>query len=283
MFRRPLYSFDPKFELPVNATSTIEEVSAYGPQGLADLVKQLGTPILVGIDRAHFLPDSTDGLGPPPADRFNSAVLVGHDGKIVGTYDKMHRVMFGEYIPFADWLPFLYKVTPLTGGIVAGKAPAALILDQIHCFVPNICYETAIPHVIRRQVAALEAQGYVPDALVNMTNDAWYWGSNELDMHLACGVFRAVETRLSLVIAANGGISAWIDPFGRVKAESPRLRPDILIADIEPSALRSAYVRYGDWFAALCLLCCVVLAMIGWRTRRSPLPTATNPPPHSLA
>jgi apolipoprotein N-acyltransferase len=193
----------------------------------------------------------------------------------------MHRVMFGEYIPFAEWLPFLYRITPLTGGIVAGKAPAALVLDEIHCFVPNICYETAIPHVIRRQVAELESKGNVPDALVNMTNDAWYWGSNELDMHLACGVFRAVETRLTLVIAANGGISAWIDSFGRVKAQSPRLRPDISIADIETSTLRSAYVRYGDWFAGLCLLCGLVLAMIGWRTRLASSAAAPDSGPQS--
>ena len=81
----------------------------------------------------------------------------------------------------------------------------------MYCFSPSICYETVIPHVIRRQVATLESRENNPTALVNVTNDAWYWGSSELDMHLACDVFRAVETRLPLVIAANGGISASID------------------------------------------------------------------------
>ncbi len=85
--------------------------------------------------------------------QFNSAALVDRKGSIVGTYDKMHRVMFGEYIPFADWIPYLYKLTPLTGGIIAGEKPAALRLGDTYCFSPNICYETAIPHVIRRQVA----------------------------------------------------------------------------------------------------------------------------------
>ena len=157
---------------------------------------------------------------------FNATVLVGHKGEIIGTYDKMHRVMFGEYIPFADWFPFLYGITPLTGGIVAGEEPAALRLDGVYCFSPSICYETVIPHVIRRQVATLENRDEYPNALVNVTNDAWYWGSSELDMHLACGVFRAVETRLPLVIAANGGISAWIDHLGRVRAKSPRQQAD---------------------------------------------------------
>ena len=100
-----------------------------------------------------------------------------------------------------------------------------------------------IPHVIRRQVATLENRDEYPNALVNVTNDAWYWGSSELDMHLACGVFRAVETRLPLVIAANGGISAWIDHLGRVRAKSPRQQADFIIADIEPSGIQSYYVQ----------------------------------------
>ena len=87
--------------------------------------------------------------------------------------------------------------------------------------------------MIRRQVATLDAAGERPDVLVNLTNDAWYWGSSELDMHLACDVFRAVETRTPLVIAANGGISAWIDRHGRIRAQSPRQQPDVILADVE--------------------------------------------------
>jgi apolipoprotein N-acyltransferase len=108
----------------------------------------------------------------------------------------------------------------------------------------------------------------VADVLVNLTNDAWYWGSSELDMHLACGVFRAVETRKPLVIAANGGISAWIDHLGRIRAQSPRQQPDVILADVEPTAMPSLYVEYGDWFAGACLACCIALAIAGWRGRQ---------------
>jgi apolipoprotein N-acyltransferase len=209
---------------------------------------------------------------------FNSAVLVDRDGKIVGTYDKMHRVMFGEYIPFADWIPYLYRITPLTGGIVAGAEPAALRLDANHRVAPNICYETAIPHVIRRQVAMLNSRGEPAVALVNLTNDAWYWGSSELDMHLACDVFRAVETRVPLVVAANGGISASIDHLGRVRARLGKQVSDYLIADIEPSVLQSPYVRCGDWFAGLCLAGCVFLAIVEWRARRALRNRVVAPP-----
>lgn len=267
MFRTALITFDPGYRAPPGAERTPEDIASYGPHDLAGLVKRLGTPVMVGVDRWHY-PTAGSGNRESMPLAFNSTVLVGQKGEVIGTYDKMHRVMFGEYIPFADWFPFLYSITPLTGGIVAGEAPAALRLDDVYCFSPNICYETVIPHVIRRQVATFQSRDEYPDALVNVTNDAWYWGSSELDMHLACGVFRAVETRLPLVIAANGGISAWIDHFGRVRAKSPRQQSDFIIADIEPSGMRSYYVRFGDWFSGLCLVCCIVLAALGWKARR---------------
>lgn len=267
MFRTPIITFDPGYQPPPEATQTPEKVASYGPHDLAAVVSRIGTPILVGVDRIHYAADaSTDKPSRPFV--YNSAVLVGRDGKIVRTYDKQHRVMFGEYIPFANWMPFLYRLTPLTGGIEAGAEPAALWLDASHCFSPNICYETAIPHVIRLQVTALEQKNEYPDALVNLTNDAWYWGSSELDMHLACGVFRAVETRVPLLIAANGGISAWVDHLGRVREKSPKQATDFILADVEPSGLKSRYMQFGDWFAGLCLTCCVALAFAGWISRR---------------
>jgi apolipoprotein N-acyltransferase len=99
-----------------------------------------------------------------------------------------------------------------------------------------------------------------------MTNDAWYWGSSELDMHLACGVFRAIETRKPLLIAANGGISAWIDQYGRIRAQSPRKTPDIILADVELSSMQSLYAQFGDWFASVCLACCALFSLVGWRS-----------------
>jgi len=120
----------------------------------------------------------------------------------------------------------------------------------------------------------LTAAGQPPDILVNITNDSWYWGSSELDMHLACDVFRAVETRKPMVIAANGGISASISPYGQVVAEYPRQKPGVLIADVELRILASPYMRYGDWFAGLCLVCCVLVVIIGWRPRSKPTPPA---------
>jgi apolipoprotein N-acyltransferase len=186
--------------------------------------------------------------------------------------------MFGEYIPFAKYFPLLYRITPLTGGIDAGAEPVVLELNGVS-YTPSICYETVFPHVMRRQALATAADSYntqaqgdgkSADVLINVTNDAWYWGSNELDQHLACGVFRAVETRRPLLIAANGGISAWIDRTGAVRARGPKQEPDVILADVELGHMHSWYVSFGDWFAGFCLACCVVFAMIGLWKRRVP-------------
>jgi apolipoprotein N-acyltransferase len=268
MFRTPLITFDSGAHVPRTESRSADTISSYGPHDLAAVVERTGAPILVGIERWQYRAPKSDREESRPA-VFNCAVMVGRDGKIVGTYDKAHLVMFGEYIPFAGWLPFLYNISPLTGGTEPGVGPAALRLNGMYCVAPNICYETAIPHVLRRQVQTLENRNEMPDVLVNVTNDAWYWGSSGLDLHLACGVFRAVETRLPLVIAANGGTSAWIDHMGRIRAQSPKMKTDTIVADVEPSSLQSPYVRYGDWFAGLCLAACIFLAIAEWRARRA--------------
>jgi len=273
MFRTPLITFDPGFRASAEQTQTTEEIASFGPHDLAAVVSRLRTPVLVGVDRVVYRASRPDRSEQAPA-VYNAAVLVDRNGKVAGKYDKLHRVMFGEYIPFANWLPFLYSLTPLSGGIEPGSGPIALWLDSTYCFAPDICYETAIPHVIRRQVSKLDAQNEHPTALVNLTNDAWFWGSSELQMHLACDVFRAVETRLPLVIAANGGISAWIDRDGRIREQLPRQQPGFILADVESAYVHSWYVELGDWFSGVCLVVCVVFAGSGWRARRQLVKTA---------
>ncbi len=139
-------------------------------------------------------------------------------------------------------------------------------------YAPNICYETVIPHLIRRQVLALRAKGEEPDVLVNLTNDGWFRGSSELDMHLACGVMRAVEMRKPLVIAANTGFSASIDSDGRIEQKAERMKPEVIIADVQLDSRHSFYLEHGDWFSGLCLACCGGLAVVGfWTRKRGPV------------
>ena len=276
MFRSALVSFDNAFQMPPGSPRTKEQIAAIGRDDMQNLATRLGVvALLLGVDRFHFeANDPSDATMPRPR-RFNSVALFAGE-YVQGAYDKNHRVMFGEYIPFASFLPFLYRITPLTGGIEAGEK--AMVFDwNYNYFAPSICYETVIPHVMRRQARATTHDGHAADVLINVTNDAWYRGSNELDLHLACGIFRAVETRKPLMIAANGGISAWIDRTGRIRAESPRQQPDVILADVKLGAMSSPYVALGDWFAAVCLTACVLLAIIGILTRHKSSPPSPAP------
>ena len=217
-------------------------------------------PMIVGVDREHF--------GPRGLEFFNTAVLVTPDGQWFQRppdryfYDKTHLVPFGEYMPFANWFPWLQNLSPLGSGSSASDRPACFMVKNI-CLAPNICYESTLPHVIRGQLAALRQEGVQPQILVNVTNDGWFWGSSELEMHLACGVFRTVENRRPMVIAANTGISAWIDGNGRIEAEGPKHATAVIAADVRLDRRESWYSLHGDWFAGSCLIVTIALAAVG--------------------
>ena len=260
-YRNPLYTVDDGYQPPSDRfdPSNLHASENY----LADLVHRTKSAIFTGVDRFRLFADPSGQLA---FDSFNSSVLIDKQGELVGTYDKMHLVIFGEYVPLANWIPLLKQLTPISGFATPGQQPRALEVDGFTC-CPNICYETVIPHLIRRQVTELAASGTMPDALVNLTNDAWFWGSSELDMHLACGVFRAIEMRLPLVIAANGGLSAHVDSCGTVQQVTPRQQAAWLLVDLprRPDDQLTLYALGGDWFAGLCVVCCVVFGVIGWR------------------
>ena len=227
---------------------------------LTQTARSLGVPLLLGVDMLRF--------GPEGRQCFNSAAYVAPDGKLLGRYGKMHLVMFGEYVPLTQYFPWLQRFTPLPYNVTPGERPAAFDLpwgDSGHTcrIAPNICYESVLSHVIRGQVNTLTAEGREPDILINLTNDGWYWGSSELDMHLVCGVFRAVECRKPLLIAANTGFSAWIDADGYILKQGPRRATDVIIAEPRLDPRRSWYLAHGDWFAGICLAVCGLCGLVG--------------------
>ena len=240
---------------------------------MRDLANELGTPLLIGVTTEFFDVEHQ-------WKRFNSAAFVPLGEGAIRCYHKMHLVVFGEYVPFGKHFPWVHRLMPMSMVLSAGTRPAAFELGPLRVS-PNICYETVIPHVIRRQVNTLKAENAEPDVLVNLTNDGWFWGSSELDMHLACGVFRAVECRKPLLIAANTGFSAWIDADGRILAKGPRRAKGILLAEVAVDRRSSWYLTYGDWPAAICLAACLLFAAVGvWdRCRaRSEAQMAGTPP-----
>jgi apolipoprotein N-acyltransferase len=240
-------------------------------EALAAMGRHFGTPMVLGVDAYCY--------GAEGVKRFNSAAFVDSSGRLKGRYDKIHRVLFGEYVPFAGRFPWLQRLTPLPVSLDAGSRQVAFEVGGLR-LAPNICYESVLPHVIRRQVTTLARAGRPPDVLVNLTNDGWFWGSSELDMHLVCGVFRAVECRKPFLIAANTGFSAWIDADGRIRAQGPRRASDVLLAEVSPDRRTSWYAGHGDLPAGFCLAVCLVLASIGlWhrgRWRRA-MPESATP------
>jgi apolipoprotein N-acyltransferase len=214
----------------------------------------MGKRMLLGVDTYQY---GVNGLT-----RFNSAAWVDPERGVLDRYDKMHPVMFGEYVPFADRFPWLYRLTPLGGGIGVGQRLPAFNLDGTR-LAANICFESAVPHLIRRQVSQMRSHGEEPDVLVNLTNDGWFWGSSELDMHLACGVFRAVELRKPFLIAANTGFSAWIDSHGRIMKQGPRRATGVIVAAVQLDRRRSFYSSYGDLFAGFCLAATILFTLCG--------------------
>lgn len=261
-FRTLLYSYDPKLASETD-TSEAEKYASYGPADLRRSVDEFEVPLLVGIDRYHVTSPIEEGN----SSIYNAAVAVDRDGQIIGSYDKNHLVMFGEYVPLGTIWPGIYRFFPI-GGVTPGSEPVAFVIDNV-TYMPTICYETVIPHVVRRQVVQLTEAGQRPDVLVNLTNDSWFYDSSELRMHLTCSRLRAIECRTPLVAAANGGLSANVDACGRLLAVSLPMSPEVLMVDVVPGGHDTLYLRMGDTFAIGCLLVTLVAVAVGRFVGRS--------------
>ena len=158
---------------------------------------------------------------------------------------------------------------PIPEGLTPGERPKAFDVAGLK-IAPSICFENTVPHLIRRQVAQLKSEGREPDVLATLSNDGWFWGSAELDMHLICGRFRAIELRKPAIIAANTGLSAHVDGCGRLVQCGPRRQTAVLIAQVKPDGRASPYLQMGDLPANACLLACAGLALVGLLARWAP-------------
>lgn len=268
MYRSSLVTFEPGAPPPAEWDGSPEkfaellrEAAPASRSAMGSIARGCRLPVVLGVDTLHY--------GRDRMHRYNSAAYLDRQGNLVGRYDKVHPVMFGEYVPLADRYPWLARLTPLRSSLDFGAGPVSFDLGRFR-LAPDICYESVLSHLIRSQVNRLQADGRAPDVLLNLTNDGWFWGSSELDLHLVCGVFRAVECRRPLLIAANTGFSAWIDSNGRIVKQGPRRAPATLLAEVRLDGRDSPYLWYGDTLAGGCLLFCCVLALIGGHRRLFP-------------
>ena len=249
--------------------------SGYARELLQNRSQEAGAAMLVGL--------ITEVARKHDHEKFNSAAFLRPDLGYVGRYDKLHRVMFGEYIPLRSVLPWLAKVTPFGEGfgIDAGTQPVSFEYANVR-FAPIICFEDTVPQLVRRAANTTDKDGKTPDVLVNITNDGWFRGSSELDQHLITATFRCIENRKPMVRAVNAGVSAFIDSSGRIRQPQHFLIMDEnsanVVADFtevksmynETTGLRhrqcsavmcgqipldgrsTIYGHFGDWFAVLC-------------------------------
>jgi apolipoprotein N-acyltransferase len=192
---------------------------------------------------------------------FNSAFLLSPQGRVLGRSDKVHLVPFGEYVPLKWLLPFVDKLVVGIGDFSPGKL-LPLDMGDVQLGV-LVCYEVIFPGLARAYID----RG--ADLLVNITNDAWFGKSSAPYQHLAMAAFRAVENRVWIARAANTGITAFIDPFGKVLDQTELYTDSYRVASLVAQAAPGFYSRHGDLLPqASVLFSLILLALAFIRKKR---------------
>jgi apolipoprotein N-acyltransferase len=221
---------------------------------LRSAVAEHPTPMVIG-----FM-DSSNPMIQPFA-YYNAALLTDPRGFISPQppYRKHFLVPIVERVPFLN--PEWFRGVDYFGGFGRGKTEEPFHV-QFGTVGVLICYESIFPQLAR----SYAEQG--TSVLLNITNDAWFQHSNATYQHFAHLSMRAIETRLPIVRAANTGISGWIDPLGRVRAETPIFVPRAATYDVEVTTQRSLYTRFGDWLGSICLVITAGFLFAAWRSSR---------------
>jgi apolipoprotein N-acyltransferase len=190
----------------------------------------------------------------------NSLLAMDADGVPVGVYDKWHLVPFGEYQP--SWMPLPIQVVP-GGGFAPGPGPATLRVPGVPPVGPIICYEAIFPGQIVNEADR-------PDWIVNITNDAWFGNSTGPRQHLAAARMRAVEEGLPLLRAANTGISAAFDAFGREQARLGMNQTGFVVTPLPGHLPATVFARAGLLLpAALAVVAALTGFLPSRRTRQA--------------
>ena len=203
------------------------------------VARRIGAPAIFGAVIVKRVPDEREYV------LYNTAVASSERGDIQTRYDKQYLLAFGEYLPFGDSLPILYKWSPNSGHFTPGTSFDPLMLEiagQKHPVTTLICYEDVLPRFTNDAVRHAN-----PELLVNMTNDAWFGDTAEPWEHLALSEMRAIEHRRYLVRGTNSGVSAVIDPVGRVVAHGGTFKQEVVTGVIHWMRAHTVYERLGDW------------------------------------
>jgi apolipoprotein N-acyltransferase len=223
---------------------------------------QLGVPALFGSVLVRPTDDARNYV------LFNSALLTDQQGNLVGRFDKQLLLAFGEYLPFGDVFPVLYEWSPQSGRFQPGTSFEPLKLGEREIAVV-ICYEDVLPGFVNRVMN----QGD-PELIANLTNDAWFGDSTEPWIHLALAKLRAVEQRKFFVRSTNSGVSAFIDPVGRVIAHTQTFVEAADRATLRWMKGKTLYTLWGDtpwWLAS------AASVLLAFRRRKRAAPAELQP------
>jgi apolipoprotein N-acyltransferase len=212
----------------------------------------------IARDHGYFLFDTVSFT--EKHEPLNSAVVLGPQGTEIGRYDQMFLVPFGEFTP--PLFSFVNRITHESGDFVPGDkitvTPAAG-----HRLGVFICYESAFPHLVRQFSKA------GADVFVNLSNDGYFGHSEARQQHLLLVRMRAVENRRYIIRATNDGITAVLDPAGRIVKALPPYRELASLVRYGAVETTTFYARHGDWFAWGCLVVtCSLAARLLWRANR---------------
>jgi apolipoprotein N-acyltransferase len=224
------------------------------PDALAQIAALIpeGTVLITGAVRA---PEAPPGAKIDRA--YNSIYVIDHDGSILSVYDKIHLVPFGEYLPFQDLLEKLglMQLTKLPGGFIPGVRRRPMNVPRAPLMLPFICYEVVFPS------EAMPGGETRPGWMLNLTNDGWFGISTGPYQHLQQARVRTIEQGLPLVRAANTGISAVIDPVGRIVKSLPLGAEGVMDVSLPGRIDAPLYARTGDGGVALVIGAALIIVI----------------------
>jgi apolipoprotein N-acyltransferase len=206
---------------------------------LRGVASRIGLPSIFGAVVVKRVDDDREYV------LYNAAVSSDAAGTISGRYDKQYLLTFGEYLPFGETFPILYRWSPNSGRFTPGTSLEPLSMDVKgvkHPVTTLICYEDILPRFTNDAVRHAD-----PELIVNLTNDAWFGDTEAPWEHFALAQLRAVEHRRYLVRGTNSGVSGVVDPVGRVVAHSGTFRTESIAAPIHWMRSHTVYEDIGDW------------------------------------
>ncbi len=226
-------------------------------QMAADVVRAAGAPLVVGGIGMDYSSGEERWL------QYNSAMLFRADGQTIGRYDKIHLVPFGEFVPFEKLLFFAKKLTGRVSKFDRGRERSVFhIVDQhgqMHRYGFLICYEAVFAEEVR------EFAHNGAEVLINISDDAWYGDTSAPWQHLNMARMRAIENRRWLLRDTNNGVTAAIDPYGRVRQSIPRHVVDALPAQYGFRDDETFYTAHGDVFGWCCTIVCIGIVLAALR------------------